>query len=227
MTYTAQELSDILSQTRIDSISNKPLLMPDVDRAITEKAQSDDAPELGKFIHQIGGSSAIVSMLNYWTIKDQIHAYQTQHHVSGIIDQTFECLGQSITYPYWDDQLILQDWDVPILTASVPRVLEFFLDLVGDRNLFFECDDEELIAIDEDAIRNHARSTTYIWLWDESMQWTQVAPDQWQGGYVDKDDPDKIGSYLYLDRPDNDEGEVLRIVAEHKDLARFPWRKSA
>jgi len=234
MTYTTQELSEILSKTQIDSITNKPLLMPESDRILSEKAQSDDAPEMGKILYQIGGSEALIDCFNYWTIREQVREYQRQHNISGLISNSFKCRGQEITYLEWHDQLILQDWDVQSLTNGASAIVGFFLEVVKDYDLFLdegECDEDQTVPMPKESILRHAASAVSCFIYSQSLQWSKEAigewEDPWVGRFIDRDEPDKIFLAIHLDRPDNPKAECVRVVAKHRDTSRYPWIESS
>lgn len=226
--HTAEQLSRILSDARVSQLKNEVLLMPEVDAALTEKVQSPDAPQLGKMLHSIGGTKALMQCLNYWEIRDQVHDHQQRYQVSGIVERVRVIRGKEFRYLDWDDQLLLLDSDLPILKVEASKVVEFFLSITRDYDLFLDVSNNEFndsIPTDESAIRRHAVNATYCWIFSSSTAWEEVKPGLWQScrQEVKPIDDDEIGIYLHLGRPDDDDDECLRFVAMHRDKSRFPW----
>lgn len=71
------------------------------------------------------------SIDSYWNIRDQIHAYQAQHSVSGLVIESVELPnGGLIKIPVQHDQLDLVDGDMDVLKAAKDRVVATFLDQI-------------------------------------------------------------------------------------------------
>ena len=73
------------------------------------------------------------SIDSYWSIRDQIHAYQAEHCVSGLVVNKVELPNSGyIKFPAQHHQLILVDGDMDVIRAAKDRVVETFLSQITD-----------------------------------------------------------------------------------------------
>jgi hypothetical protein len=124
MTYTTQQLIDILEQELRATWRG--------DRILLSSAQRFDNPVVAKAIDlQKAGK-----VFAYQDFRRQIHLYQQQHRVSGIIWRQCTFNGKSIRYPELHNQLIAAPGDKEILMAAKVTVLDFWRDMTHQMNFW-------------------------------------------------------------------------------------------
>jgi hypothetical protein len=114
MTYSTQQLIDILDQELRATWKGERILLSSaqrLDNPIVEKAI--DLKKVGK-------------VFAYQDFRRQIHAYQENYQVSGIIWRNCSFAGQSLRYPELHNQLIPVAGDKEILIAYRDKVLNFW-----------------------------------------------------------------------------------------------------
>jgi hypothetical protein len=114
MTYTTQQLLEILEQELRATCQGKRLLLSPGDRL--------DNPIVAKAIDltQVG------KVFAYQDFREQIHAYQRQHNVSGLIWRQCSFNGESIKFPEIHNQLTAVQGDKEKLMAAKGEIFSFW-----------------------------------------------------------------------------------------------------
>ncbi|MEB3211849.1 MAG: hypothetical protein VKL39_10865 [Leptolyngbyaceae bacterium] len=81
----------------------------------------------------------------YQDVKRQIWHYQIHNQVSGLVWCEYEYAGHAVTFPKVHSQLIAIDRDIETLKAYKTRVVQWWLDVVGDRPVWREYLDHQRI----------------------------------------------------------------------------------
>ncbi|MEM9804672.1 MAG: hypothetical protein AAF959_05285 [Cyanobacteria bacterium P01_D01_bin.56] len=114
MTYTTEQLAKFIDDEMMAHIKDERQLIRS--NEVDAKVASIDA---------------------YHEVREQIHAYQKEHGVSGLVVETCALPdGSSIRFPVQHDQLDLVDGDMEVLEAARLRVVEAFLSQVSDGNWY-------------------------------------------------------------------------------------------
>lgn len=114
MTYTTQELIKILDRELKENWKGK--------RVVLSSAQRINDPVVAKALNM----DQVNKVFAYRDFRSQIHEYQQNHQVSGIVWRTCTFDEQSITYPEVHNQLVPISGDKEILVAAKPKILEFW-----------------------------------------------------------------------------------------------------
>ena len=114
MIYTTEELIEILDCELKENWKGK--------RVVLSSAQRINDPVVAKALNM----DRVNKVFAYRDFRSQIHQYQQQNRVSGIVwrDCTFD--GQTITYPEIHNQLVPVEGDKEILVAAKAKILEFW-----------------------------------------------------------------------------------------------------
>lgn len=114
MTYTTQQLLEILEQELRATCQGKRVLLSPGDRL--------DNPIVAKAIdlNQVG------KVFAYQDFREQIHAYQRQHQVSGLIWRQCHFQGESIQFPEIHNQLTAVEGDKEKLMAFKQKIFSFW-----------------------------------------------------------------------------------------------------
>lgn len=113
MTYTTEQLLQILEQEMQASWQGKRVLLS-LDDRINDPVLS------------LALGSKMSKVYAYREFREQIHQYQRQHQVSGLIWRTCHFQGNSIRYPELHNQLIAIAPDTETLKATKTQVLQFW-----------------------------------------------------------------------------------------------------
>lgn len=114
MTYTTDELIKILDHELKENWKGK--------RIVLSSAQRINDPVVAKALNM----DQVNKVFAYRDFRSQIHEYQHQHGVSGIIWRTCSFDQQTITYPEIHNQLIPIPGDKEILIAARTKILNFW-----------------------------------------------------------------------------------------------------
>jgi hypothetical protein len=114
MTYTTDELIKILDCELKENWKGQ--------RVVLSSAQRINDPVMAKALNM----DRVNKVFAYRDFRHQIHEYQQQHQVSGIIWRTCSFHGQSITYPEIHNQLIPVEGDKKILISARSSILDFW-----------------------------------------------------------------------------------------------------
>ncbi|WP_250564976.1 hypothetical protein, partial [Adonisia turfae] len=121
MTYTTEQLIEFL-ETEF-----KAHAKGEREFVLSEDAEQQIAAS-GDPIGMIIGARNMASVDSYHSYRDQIHTYQRQHQVSGLVIESRAFPdGTVVRYPSQYYQLTLVDGDMDILRAAKDRVVEAFI----------------------------------------------------------------------------------------------------
>lgn len=121
MTYTTEQLIDFLEKEHEACVAGERVFpLPD--------DAEEKAIEFGGFMGAFLGPERLAQVGVYHDYRDQIHEYQRNHQVSGVIVAT-ETMpnGSVIRFPRQADQLILVDGDMEVLRGAKNRVVAAFV----------------------------------------------------------------------------------------------------
>jgi hypothetical protein len=124
MTYTTEELLKILDCELKENWKGK--------RVVLSSAQRINDPVVAKALNM----DQVNKVFAYRDFRSQIHEYQQQHQVSGIIWRTCTFNQQSITYPEIHNQLIPIPGDKEILLSARTKILDFWDRVTNNMNLW-------------------------------------------------------------------------------------------
>jgi hypothetical protein len=124
MTYTTEELLKILDCELKENWKGK--------RVVLSSAQRINDPVVAKALNM----DQVNKVFAYRDFRSQIHEYQQQYKVSGIIWRTCTFNQQSITYPEIHNQLIPISGDKEILLAARTKILDFWEQVTKNLNLW-------------------------------------------------------------------------------------------
>jgi hypothetical protein len=114
MTYTTDELIKILDCELKENWKGR--------RVVLSSAQRLNDPVVAKALN----IDQVNKVFAYRDFRSQIHEYQQQHQVSGVIWRSCTFNHQSITYPEIHNQLIPVEGDKDILIAARIKILHFW-----------------------------------------------------------------------------------------------------
>ena len=124
MPYSTEELINILEQELYAAWRGERILL--------SSAQRIDNPVIAKALDPYKLSKVFA----YRDFRDQIHQYQIDHSISGIVWRTCKFRGQSIRFPEINNQLIPIEGDKETLMAAKQSVLDFWDSMTKDYNLW-------------------------------------------------------------------------------------------
>ena len=124
MTYTTDELIEILDCELKENWKGK--------RVVLSSAQRINDPVMLKALNM----GQVNKVFAYRDFRSQIHEYQQEHGVSGIIWRTCTFNQQSITYPEIHNQLVPIQGDKDILVAARAEILDFWHRITKDMNFW-------------------------------------------------------------------------------------------
>lgn len=124
MTYTTNELIKILDQELKENWKGKRIVLSSVQRI--------NDPVVAKALNM----DQVNKVFAYRDFRSQIHEYQQQQGVSGIIWRTCSFNQQTITYPEIHNQLIPIPGDKEILIAARTKILDFWDQVTPKMNLW-------------------------------------------------------------------------------------------
>lgn len=122
MIYTTDELIKILDCELKENWKGK--------RVVLSSAQRINDPVVAKALNM----DQVNKVFAYRDFRTQIHEYQQQHGVSGIIWRNCTFNHQSITYPEIHNQLIPVEGDKAILIAARSQILDFWYQVTNNMN---------------------------------------------------------------------------------------------
>ena len=122
MTYTTAELIEILDrELQANWKGERVLLSP---------AKRINDPVVAKALNM----DKVSKVFAYQDFRRQIHEYQQEHQVSGIIWRTCTFNDRTIRYPEIDNQLIPVSGDKEILIESKQSILSFWYEVTQEMN---------------------------------------------------------------------------------------------
>lgn len=124
MTYTTQQLIEILEQEMRATWKGQRILLSSEERI--------DNPVIAKAIDLRKANKVFA----YQDFRRQIHQYQQEHGVSGIIWRKCTFDSHSVRFPELHNQLIAVPGDKEILMAAKASVLQFWRDVTSDMSFW-------------------------------------------------------------------------------------------
>ena len=114
MTYSTKELIEILDRELKENLKGK--------RVVLSSAERINDPVVAKALNM----NQVNKVFAYRDFRSQIHKYQHNHQVSGIVWRTCTFEQQSITYPEIHNQLVPIPSDKEILLGAKSEILDFW-----------------------------------------------------------------------------------------------------
>jgi hypothetical protein len=124
MTYTTDELIKILDCELKENWKGR--------RVVLSSVQRINDPVVAKALNM----DQVNKVFAYRDFRSQIHEYQHQHRVSGVIWRSCTFAQQSITYPEIHNQLIPVEGDKEILIAARTKILNFWERVTSQMNFW-------------------------------------------------------------------------------------------
>ena len=124
MTYTTQELIDILDRELKASWKGKRIVLSSRERI--------NDPVVSKLLDM----KQVSKVFAYQDFRNQVHQYQKQHRVSGIIWRNCHFNEQSICFPEIYNQLIPLEEDKQILIQAKDSVINFWQEVTAGMNFW-------------------------------------------------------------------------------------------
>jgi len=124
MIYTTNELIKILDRELKENWKGK--------RVVLSSAQRINDPVVAKALNM----DQVNKVFAYRDFRTQIHQYQHNHGVSGIIWRTCTFEQQSVTYPEIHNQLVPVLGDKEILVAARKEILDFWHRVTAKMNFW-------------------------------------------------------------------------------------------
>ena len=134
MTYTTEQLIGILDDELKASWKGE--------RIVLSSPQRLNNPVLAKAL----GTKQLSKVFAYRDFRAQIHHYQQQHEVSGLIWREFSFAGVSIRFPEVHPHLIPICGDKEILITAKASVLSFWREVTKDLQYWLVGDNLQLIS---------------------------------------------------------------------------------
>ncbi len=177
MNYTTQQLISILDQELKATCRGE--------RVVLSRQDPINNPVIAKALN----SDKMNQVFAYQDFRRQIHKYQVQHRVSGLIWRTCSYQGESISYPELHNQLIAVPGDKEKLIKSKETVINFWWRMTkgmkfwlsAHRRRPISCDSiEDFITEVEWAEIDAARTELYLglcWGSPQDYQYQWAKPD--------------------------------------------------
>jgi hypothetical protein len=124
MSYTTEQLLDFLDQELRATWQGERVVLSSVDRL--------DHPAITKAI----GAQKLSKVFAIQDFRAQIHDYQRQHGVSGLLWHTCQFQGRAIQVPELHPQLIATPADKVVLVGAQSVVLEFWRQSIAGLRLW-------------------------------------------------------------------------------------------
>ncbi len=131
MTYTTQDLIQILDREMHASWRGERVLLSAGDRF--------NDPVLSLAL----GSDRISKVYAYREFREQVHDYQRQHNISGLVWRECRFHDRSVSYPELHNQLTAIPADKDRLRAAKPAVLDFWRAAAADLSLWLAGDEPQ------------------------------------------------------------------------------------
>ncbi|MDJ0718947.1 MAG: hypothetical protein QNJ54_32765 [Prochloraceae cyanobacterium] len=183
MTYTTQQLIEILDRELRANWRGQRILLSSTDRI--------DNPVIAKALDP----QKLSKVFAYQDFRQQVHQYQRQHQVSGIVWRMSTFQGKSVRTPELHNQLIAVTGDKETLMAAKESILAFWAEVtekmrfwlastqptysLGNNRKSIATDQiEELIELAEWAEIDAAREELYL-----GLCWGNPQEHQYQWAY--------------------------------------------
>jgi hypothetical protein len=148
MSYTTEQLIEILDQELRANWQGKRILFSSSERL--------NNPVLAKAI----GAEKLSKVFAYRDFRAQIHEYQRQHQVSGLVWRVCRFNGYQVECPELHNQLIAIPQDKETLRAVKPRILEFWQKATANLWLWEEGNPPTLI--DAQTVQERVREVEWL-----------------------------------------------------------------
>ena len=136
MPYTTQELIEILERELRATWKGE--------RIVLSSAKRIDNPVISKVLDL----NKVSKVFAYRDFRSEIHAYQQEHQVSGIIWRRCSFQGKYIQFPELHNQLIAVSGDKEILTGAKESVLNFWREVTYNLSFWLTASFPRPIATD-------------------------------------------------------------------------------
>lgn len=137
MTYTTQQLIQILDQELRANWKGERILLSSANRI--------DNPVVAKALDL----QKLSKVFAYQDFRCQIHQYQRQHRVSGIIWRVSTFKGSSVRFPELHNQLIAVPGDKAVLIAAKKSVLAFWWEVTDQMRFWLAENHRRKITVEE------------------------------------------------------------------------------
>ncbi|GAB4226305.1 MAG: hypothetical protein Kow0049_05230 [Stanieria sp.] len=124
MTYTTQELIEILDRELKANWKGERIVLSSEERI--------NNPVVAKFLNM----DRVSKVFAYQDFRRQVHEYQQEHQVSGIIWRNCTFRGKTINYPEIYNQLIPVEGDKEILMCAKESILSFWYEVTAGMNFW-------------------------------------------------------------------------------------------
>ncbi len=124
MTYTTEQLIQILDQELRANLKGE--------RIVLSSAQRLNDP----VVYMAMDLKKVSKVFAYQDFRRQIHAYQREHNVSGIVPNVCSFQGKSIRFPEIHNQLVPVVGDKEILIAAKESILNFWEEATEEMSYF-------------------------------------------------------------------------------------------
>lgn len=124
MTYTTQQLIEILDRELRANWKGERIVLSSADRI--------NDPVVAKLLNM----NRVSKVFAYQDFRRQIHQYQKEHQVSGIIWRSCTFKDRTFSYPEIYNQLIPLDKDKEILVQAKESVINFWHEVTKDMNFW-------------------------------------------------------------------------------------------
>ncbi len=124
MTYTTEELIEILDRELKASWQGKRIVLSSRERI--------NDPVVSKLLDM----KQVSKVFAYQDFRNQVHQYQKQHRVSGIIWRNCQFKEQSICFPEIYNQLIPLEEDKQVLIQAKDSVINFWQEVTAGMNFW-------------------------------------------------------------------------------------------
>ena len=148
MTYTTEQLLDFLDQELRATWQGE--------RVVLSSAERIDNPVLSKAI----GADKLSKVFAIQDFRAQIHHYQQQHGVSGLVWHTCQFRGRSLRVPELHPQLIAIPADKAALAAARPAMLDFWRQSIDGLRLWRAGSDPQ--PVDRDTVEAALAASEWV-----------------------------------------------------------------
>lgn len=124
MTYTTQQLIEILEQELRATWKGERIVLSSAERIAN--------PVIAKALDL----QKVSKVFAYQDFRHQVHQYQREHQISGIIWRECTFAGQSIRFPELHNQLIVVPGDKEMLITAKESVLNFWREVTRTMNFW-------------------------------------------------------------------------------------------
>ena len=146
MTYTTSKLISILDTAIQRSIEIQcacsPLRLPGEDHADWET------------IFKFNAKNSQTALESYWQLREQIHAYQLEHQVSGLVSNECTYQGKTIEAFCVHDQLVAIPNDKQVLIEQTPQLIGWWGEVTQGMELWYSptCDNKDDYCVNYEEI---------------------------------------------------------------------------